>query len=86
VLLKQFRDPESAPNACYQALTQSRFTATNIVNATPLPPATITINPAASLPIASSFGFTGTNLTPIWQYRLQCDMTYGNVRNIFVAK
>jgi hypothetical protein len=86
VLLKQFRDPESAPNACYQALTQSRFTATNIVNATPLPPATITINPAASLPIASSFGFAGTNLTPIWQYRLQCDMTYGNVRNIFVAK
>jgi hypothetical protein len=86
VLLKQFRDPETATNACYQALTQSRFTATNILNAMPLPPATIAIDPAASLPIGASFGFAGNTLTPIWQYRLQCDMTYGHVRNIFVAQ
>jgi hypothetical protein len=86
VLLKQFGDPESPPNACYQAITQSKFTATEIRDARPLPPATITINPAASLPIASSFGFAGTTLHPIWQYRLECDMTYGHVRNIFVAR
>lgn len=86
ILLKQFRDPETITNACYQAITQSRFTATDIENITPLPPATITIEPAASLPIRASFGFTGNTLTPIWQYRLKCDMTYGHVRNIFVAK
>lgn len=85
VLLKQFRDAQTATDACYQALTQSRFTATNIAKPTPLPPATIILHSAASLPIETSFGFTGSNLTPIWQYRLQCDMTYGHVRNIFVA-
>jgi hypothetical protein len=86
VQLKQFRDAQTASDACYQALTQSTFTATNILNPTPLPPATVILGSAASLPIASLLGFSGTSLTPLWQYRLQCDMTFGNTRNIFVAR
>jgi hypothetical protein len=86
IQFKQFRDAQTATDACYQALTQSTFTATNIQNPRPLPPATITLGSDASLPISSLLGFSGISLTPLWQYSLQCDMTFGNTRNIFVAR
>lgn len=82
--LKQFRDAETPANACYQALVQSEFTASNI-RSNLLNAADISITQADSLPIVRAFRFTGPNVTPIWEYNIQCDMTFGNCKNVFVA-
>ena len=83
---KQFRDGERTRSACYQALLQSDFDATNIVDLQPLPPAEVILTEAMSLPIISSLGLAGTNLAPIWEYSLRCDLTFGNTRTIFEAE
>jgi hypothetical protein len=82
--LKQFRDAQIPTAACYQAIVESEFTATNIAF-TPLAPADVVLSQYDSFPIIKSFGFNGPNLVPLWEYDLRCDMSFGNCRNVFVA-
>jgi hypothetical protein len=82
--LKQFRDAQNPTTACYQALVQSEFNATN-TEINELSPADVTLSDYRSLPIMASLGFPGLKLTPVWQYNMKCDLTFGSCRNIFVA-
>jgi hypothetical protein len=81
---KQFRDAERAAKASYQALVQGSFDA-RLDDATPMPPAEVAVACYDSLPIVKLLGLRGTNLTPVWQYRMQCDMTFGGTRDLYVA-
>jgi hypothetical protein len=83
--LKQFRDAQNPSNACYQALVESEGSASNIVF-DDLPPADVSIARYDSLQIAKSLGFPQGTLTPIREYNLRCDLTFGNCRNIYVAR
>jgi hypothetical protein len=82
--LKQFRDAQDPSIACYQALVQSEFEATK-TELGELPPADIAVAKFASLSIADNFGFPNTTLSPVWEYSLKCDFTFGNCRNVFIA-
>jgi hypothetical protein len=85
VHFKQFRDAEQATKASYQALVQGSFDVTSASNMAPMPPAEIVIADYVSLPIIRALGLPGPNLTPLWQYSLQCDMEFGNTRDVYVV-
>jgi len=85
VQLKQFRDPSSPTDACYQAVVATPFTLSNIGAPTALPPVTITVEQYASLDIPGSLGFpAGVPLQPALQYAVTLDMSTRNATNLFV--
>jgi acetoacetate decarboxylase len=83
--LKQFRDPQNITRACYQALVEAEFSASNLANAALLPACEVVLTPAASLPLATALGLGGNTVLPLSQYRQQFDMDFGNVRNLYVV-
>jgi len=86
VQLKQFRDAEDHRLACYQALVESEFTAKNI-SPSALHAVSITLHSFASLPIADILGLSlgaGGVLQPKFQYKIQCDLSFEDRRNVFV--
>jgi acetoacetate decarboxylase len=84
VQLKQIRDAEQSKSACYQALIHGEFEIVRMEPLKTLPAADITIPHYDSLRIEEELGLTGGTLQPMWQYTLNCDLRYGNVRNLFV--
>ena len=85
VQLKQFRDPSSPTDACYQAVVDTPFTLSNIGAPTALPPVTITVEQYASLDIPGRLGFpAGVPLQPALQYAVTLDMSTRNATNLFV--
>jgi hypothetical protein len=83
--LKQFRDAERATKACYQALVQGSFGITRFGKVELMPPAEVAIASYESLPIITLLGLQGTTLRPVWQYRMECDMTFGDTRDLYVV-
>jgi hypothetical protein len=83
IQLKQMRDAEQSELACYQALVHAEFSVDRL-ELGKLPAAEITIPRYDSLRIEQDLGLMGETLQPLWQYRVTCDLKYGNVRNLFV--
>jgi Acetoacetate decarboxylase (ADC) len=83
--LKQFRDAERATKACYQALVQGSFDITRLGKVELMPPAEVVIASYESLPIIRLLGLKGTALSPVWQYRMECDMKFGDTRDLYVV-
>jgi len=81
VQLKQFRDAKDGTRACYKALVGARFTVTRR-DLKPLAPAKITIHPFDSLPIVKKLGLGSGKLTPVWQYKVKCDLEIDSFYNI----
>jgi hypothetical protein len=85
VQLKQFRDPSTLTDACYQAIISTPFTLSNLRPPKPLPPVTITVDRYASIDIPKSLGFAaGVPLQPAWQYSVMLDMGMDNATTLFV--
>ena len=87
VQLKQFRDISGDSSACYQAIQTADFTVANLQAGAPLTQMDITIPAFDSLKIAATLGIpvSSTGLvTSINQVQSQVDMTYSNVKNLFV--
>jgi Acetoacetate decarboxylase (ADC) len=82
---KQFRDAEFGMKASYQALVQGSFNVTALNNMAPMPAAEIVIANHESLPIIQLLGLPESNLAPLWQYILQCDMEFSNTRDLYVV-
>lgn len=84
IQLKQIRDAEHPELACYQALIQAEVGIDRIEPPRTLPAAQISIPCYDSLRIEEELGLKGEPLQPLWQYTLNCDLSYGKVRNLFV--
>ena len=86
IQLKQFRDA-AAPNlACYQALVGGSYALSNVTAPTLYAGGTVTFTDFPTMSMAAQLGLpAGSPVACPVAYSVSCDMTYGSVRNVFVA-
>jgi len=83
VQLKQFRSAGSSTDACFQAIVEGQFTASNFQFLNPQS-AQIQINAYLDLSIAAALGLgSAMPIYPISQYAATCDLLYTQEETIF---
>jgi hypothetical protein len=81
--LKQLRDPAAPKQACYQAIVEGEFSASNF-RPFHLPPAEIHLQQYDTLSIATTLGLGPVMpLRPISQFAATCDVRYSGATTLF---